>query len=150
MVWHCRKSLCRSSADIEVLKPLAKNSTEKNELTETTMNASSSQQLEENVTTAEVETSVKQQPKIVSDIGEKERAAETQNESSLMNYEEAEVKEGEEVYEAEMSGEESLPDNSNDEEDADFTATIPYIPKNLEANQNPAKAVERSPEKGSG
>lgn len=70
---------------------------------------------------------------IVSSISQKEKIAETQNESSLMNYEEAEVKEGKEFEEAELREAEN---RSVSEEDLEFTTTIPYIPKDLKYRED--------------
>jgi len=73
-----------------------------------------------------VEVTSGEQANIISSIGQKEVVAESQNESSIMNYEEVEVKEGKDFEEIELTGENSSPKN---DDDADFTATIPYIPK---------------------
>ncbi len=66
-------------------------------------------------------------------IDDKEKIAETLNESSLSDYEEAEVKEGQVFEEAELSFKEVL---SNNEENAGFNVTEPNFLKDFESPRN--------------
>ena len=108
---------------VEILKPLG----EENQRSLTESATSEKAEIEKQ----DAQNSLPEE-EIISSLSPKEKVAETQNESSLMNYEEAEVKEGKELEEAELHGE----NPPAGEEDAEFTTTIPYIPKDLSYKEN--------------
>ena len=92
--------------NIEILKPVDEDLPFAEEKQEASMSAAANEKIE--IARQDAENSRIEQPAIIASVSEKEKIAETQNESSLMSYEEAEVKEGKDFEEAELPRRENL------------------------------------------